>query len=219
MKLLPLGEEAVLAALPSTGEAVRLAEHLRSGAPNWLQDIVPAYAQVGIYFDRNKITLQHVEDWITQQLATIPQSQTLATGTLHIIPVCYEMQQDIQGVCEYTQLGIDEVIQLHSGSIYTVYAIGFVPGFPYLGELPQALSGVPRLTSPRVRVEPGSVGITGKQTGIYPLARPGGWNLIGRTPLTIVDVEAEYFPIRVGDRVQFTRIDEREFQVLFGKRL
>jgi inhibitor of KinA len=100
-----------------------------------------------------------------------------------------------------------------------VYAIGFCPGFPYLGYLPAELTGVPRLESPRLRVEPGSVGLTGRQTGLYPLARPGGWNLIGRTPLTIVDVEQDFFPIHVGDQVQFVRIDAREFDARFGERL
>src|SRR5207244_10203223 len=94
-----------------------------------------------------------------------------------------------------------DVIRLHTATPYTVYAIGFVPGFPYLGYLPPELCGVGRLPSPRVRVEPGSVGLTGRQTGIYPLARPGGWNLIGRTPLTVVDVADGFFPLRVGDAV------------------
>src|SRR4029077_12105528 len=100
-------------------------------------------------------------------------------------------------------------ILLHTSIEYTVYAIGFVPGFPYLGYLPEKLCGVPRLASPRLKVEPGSIGLTGRQTGIYPLPRPGGWNLIGRTPLTIVDVADSYFPLRVGDVVRFDRIDER----------
>jgi len=81
------------------------------------------------------------------------------------------------------------------------------------------LCGVGRLASPRMRVEPGSVGLTGRQTGIYPLARPGGWNIIGRTPLVIVDVAASFFPLRVGDTVRFTRIDEAEFRKLEGERL
>src|SRR5947199_152200 len=82
-------------------------------------------------------------------------------------------------------------------------AVGFVPGFPYLGYLPAELCGVGRLPSPRVRVEAGSVGLTGRQTGVYPLPRPGGWNLIGRTPLVVVDVAAGFFPLRVGDAVRF----------------
>ena len=115
--------------------------------------------------------------------------------------------------------GTDTVIRLHTEMIYTVYAIGFCPGFPYLGYLPSPLCGVPRLTTPRTRVEAGSVGLTGRQTGVYPEERPGGWNLIGRTPLTLVDVAAGYFPLRTGDRVRFTRVDEAEFRRLSGQRL
>src|SRR5438477_375224 len=100
-----------------------------------------------------------------------------------------------------------------------VAAVGFVPGFPYLGYLPPELCGVPRLATPRVRVEPGSVGVTGRQTAIYPRPSPGGWNLIGRTPLVIVDVAAGFFPLRVGDRVRFARIDDRRFRELEGERL
>ena len=102
---------------------------------------------------------------------------------------------------------------------YTVYAIGFCPGFPYLGYLPAPLCGVPRLASPRLRVEPGSVGLTGRQTGIYTEARPGGWNLIGRTPLVLVDVADGYFPLRTGDRVRFEPIDRADFVRLEGRRL
>jgi len=100
-----------------------------------------------------------------------------------------------------------------------VYAVGFVPGFPYLGYLPAELCGVGRLPTPRLRVEPGSVGLTGRQTGLYPLARPGGWNLIGRTPLIVVDVADGFFPLRVGDAVRFERIDETRYRELEGERL
>jgi inhibitor of KinA len=122
-------------------------------------------------------------------------------------------------VCEHTGLSADDAIRLHTGSEYTVCAIGFVPGFPYMGYLPNELCGVPRLASPRVRVEPGSVGLTGKQTGIYPLARPGGWNLIGRTPLVLVDPADGFFPLRVGDRARFERVDETRYRELEGERL
>src|SRR5436305_14219057 len=113
----------------------------------------------------------------------------------------------------------DEVIRLHSETVYSVYAIGFCPGFPYLGYLPERLCGVPRLESPRLRVKAGSVGLTGRQTGIYPEPRPGGWNLVGRTPLVLVDVADGYFPLRTGDRVRFTRIDAAEYRRLKGERL
>ena len=93
-------------------------------------------------------------------------------------------------VAQLSGLPPDEVIRLHASTEYTVYAIGFCPGFPYLGYLPPPLCGVPRLEAPRLRVEAGSVGLTGRQTGIYTEPRPGGWNLIGRTPLQLVDVAA-----------------------------
>src|SRR3989442_676017 len=106
-------------------------------------------------------------------------------------------------VAEHHQVNGEEIIRLHTATVYTVYAIGFCPGFPYLGYLSQELAGVPRLPTPRLRVEPGSVGVTGRQTGIYPEARPGGWNLIGRTPLELVNVKDGYFPLRTGDGVRF----------------
>jgi inhibitor of KinA len=122
-------------------------------------------------------------------------------------------------VAEQTGLSEADVVRMHSGVEYTVYAVGFCPGFPYLGYLPDALCGVPRLASPRLRVEPGSVGLTGRQTGIYPLERPGGWNLIGRTPLELVNVADGYFPLRPGDLVRFMAIDANEFARLQGQRL
>src|SRR4029077_12780703 len=129
--------------------------------------------------------------------------QPMVERWLQRIPCCYDFQLDLDRVARHTGLRPDDVIRLHSETVYTVYAIGFCPGFPYLGYLPAALCGVPRLPSPRLRVEPGSVGLTGRQTGIYPLERPGGWNLLGRTPLQLVDVAEGYFPLRAGDRVQF----------------
>ncbi len=111
------------------------------------------------------------------------------------------------------------MIRLHAATEYTVYAIGFCPGFPYLGYLPAALAGVPRLPAPRLRVEAGSVGLTGRQTGIYTEVRPGGWNIVGRTPLQLVDVADSYFPLRTGDRVRFVPIDAAEFARLRGRRL
>src|SRR5262249_10308095 len=92
-------------------------------------------------------------------------------------------------------------------------------GFPYMGYLPPRLCGLQKLASPRLRVDAGSVGITGRQTGIYTEPRPGGWNLIGRTPLELVNVADGYFPLRTGDSVRCQRIDEAEFERLKGKRL
>ena len=230
MKLVPLGDQAVLAYCVDESAAVAFAAALRAENPPWLQDVVPAYASVGVFFDADAITTNEVIDWLACRPASAagvhadPTCTAIApaadAGRLaKSIPVCYEFAPDLPRVCERTGLAADDVIRLHTSIEYTVYAIGFVPGFPYLGYLPEALCGVPRLESPRVKVEPGSVGLTGRQTGIYPLPRPGGWNLIGRTPLVIVDVNDGFFPLRVGDRVRFTRIDDTRYRELDGERL
>ena len=228
--ILPLGDRAVLVYLSDEAEAIRFAAAVRAAGLAWLLDVVPAYASVGVHFDADQI--RHAEvceslEALTRRAGSVsdrsfdPQTPVAhAPGSpLHVIPCCYEMQLDLARVAEHTALPPEEIVALHSEREYTIYAIGFAPGFPYLGYLPPELCGVPRLASPRLRVEPGSVGLTGKQTGIYPQVRPGGWNLIGRTPFVLVDVEDGYFPLRVGDRITFRRIDEAEFRRLEGERL
>ncbi len=221
VKFVPLGDQAVLVYLPDEAAAVRFAATVRDANPLWLQDVVPAYASVGIFFDADRIDSAAVTDWLTR-LPDVSSSIINHQSSIincAAIPVCYEMALDLSRVCEHAGLTADDVIRLHTSTEFTVYAIGFVPGFPYMGYLPRELCGVGRLPSPRVRVEAGSVGLTGRQTGIYPLPRPGGWNLIGRAPLTIVDVAAGFFPLRVGDVVRFARIDEKRYRELEGERL
>ncbi len=213
--LQPLGDQAALAAFADEDDALRFAACLRRSPPAWL--VVQAYTTVAVFFDPDAITfravssLLHTIDTETEETAVEPCQ--------HDIPCCYEMQLDMARVTEHTGLDKEEVIQLHTATVYVVYAIGFCPGFPYLGYLAPKLCGVPRLKEPRLRVEAGSVGLTGRQTGIYTEPRPGGWNLIGRTPLELVNVADGYFPLRTGDRVRFVRIDEAEFGRLRGQRL
>ena len=211
-----LGDQAVLAYLPDEAAAIRFAAAARGAGFPWLVDVVPAYATVGVFFDPELANLASVRAALTRLKAGAAQS---IPGRLHFVPCCYEMQLDLARVAEHTGLTVEKVIAAHTAVEYTVHAIGFCPGFPYLGYLPRELTGVPRLPSPRLHVEPGSVGLTARQTGVYPLARPGGWNLVGRTPLQLVCVKDGYFPIRVGDRVRFQRIDGTEFERLKGERL
>jgi inhibitor of KinA len=213
----PLGDQAALAAFGDEAAALRFAAAVRRDAPPWLIDVVQAYATVAVYFDLLSVSYRVVGTWVRSVRPVAGPSP--GAGRLHEIPCCYERQLDLDRVAHHLGLAPDEVIRLHTSLEYTVYAIGFSPGFPYLGYLPPALCGVPRLDAPRVRVEPGSVGLTGRQTGIYPEARPGGWNLIGRTPLQLVDVADSYFPLRTGDRARFVRIDETTFRRRAGERL
>jgi len=219
MKLVSLGDQAVLAYLADEAAAIRLTRAIRTANPPWLHDVVPAYASVGVFFDADQVKRQDVFAALTAIDAVDEASPQALAMVVHQIPVCYEMAPDLERVANHARLDSERVIAAHLSVEYTVFAVGFVPGFPYLGYLPASIAGVPRLESPRVRVEPGSVGVAGKQTGLYPLPRPGGWNLIGRTPLTVVDVADGFFPIRVGDRVRFSRIDERAYGDLLGERL
>lgn len=218
VSLQPLGDQAILASFDDEGDALRWAAAVRRLAPPWLVDVVQAYRGVAVYFDLDQTTFAAAVQTL-EGLARAGIPDATAESRLHQIPCCYEFQLDLPRVAGATGLIEEEVIRLHLAVEYTVYAIGFCPGFPYLGYLPTSLCGVPRLPAPRLRVEAGSVGLTGRQTGIYTEARPGGWNLLGRTPLELVCVADGYFPLRTGDRVRFVRIDEAEFHRLRGQRL
>jgi len=196
-----------------------MAERVREAKDAWLVDVVQAYSSMAVFFDLGQITFAEVAAWLrrVEVAATAPAAVPETRG--HHIPCCYEFALDLRRVAEHTDLTADEVIRLHTATEFTVYALGFCPGFPYLGYLPAPLCGVPRLATPRLRVEAGSVGLTGRQTGIYTEVRPGGWNLLGRTPLELVNVRDDYFPLRMGDRVRFERIDMAEFTRLKGQRL
>jgi inhibitor of KinA len=181
---------------------------VRAANPPWLVDVVPAYASVAVFFDARLIRYHEAERWLR---GIKPEESAPPPGRKIVVPCCYEMGPDLPRVAEFTGRTLGEVIALHANREYTVFAVGFCPGFPYLGYLPDELAGVPRLESPRLRVEPGSVGLTGRQTGIYPLRRPGGWNLIGRTPMRLIDLAAGFFAFSPGDRVEFRPIHAEEF--------
>jgi inhibitor of KinA len=216
--LTPLGDQAALAYFADEAAALRFAQAVRAENPCWLVDVVQAYASVAVFFDLDRTGYRDVAAHL-RQLTAGDAAVAASGGRRHRIPCCYTMQLDLARVADHLGISADNVIALHTATEYTVYAIGFCPGFPYLGYLPAELCGVPRLEQPRLRVEVGSVGLTGRQTGIYTETRPGGWNILGRTPLELVNVAEGYFPLRVGDRVRFESIDKRQFRRLEGKRL
>ncbi len=216
MRWQPLGDQAAIGYAPSEEAAAGQAAAIRKASFPWLLDVVQAYASVGVFFDLNRTDLTQVQADL-YRLANVDSLE--APGGSFLIPCCYELGLDLRRIAEHAHLPEEEIIRLHGSRAYTVYAIGFCPGFPYLGYLPAELSGVPRLPAPRLQVASGSVGLTGRQTGIYTEARPGGWNIVGRTPLELVNVADNYFPLHTGDRVRFQAIDEREFRRLQGQRL
>jgi inhibitor of KinA len=216
---LPLSDQAAMAYFSDEQAALRFAAAVRRANPPWLVDVVQAYKSVAVFFDLDRVVFADASRQLNELVSAETSPAPLAEVRRHQIPCCYEWQLDLARVSKHLEMPADEIIRLHSETEYTVYAIGFCPGFPYLGYLPEELCGVPRLESPRPRLDAGSVGLTGRQTGIYTEPRPGGWNIIGRTPLELVHVSDGYFPIRTGDKVQFIRIDEAEFRRLHGQRL
>ena len=176
-------------------------------------DVTGAYRTVSLHLGSarwNKEELIH-------NLGALNYQADIQPPTKHVIPVCYESGEDLEWVTKTLGLTRDEVICAHTGATYTVFALGFIPGFAYLGWLPNLLSGLPRREVPRTAVPVGSVAIAEKQTGVYPSSVPGGWHLIGRTPCQIARPESGYFPLQSGDSVSFRAINAAEFLALEGQ--
>lgn len=176
-------------------------------------EMTPAFASLLLQFDPLRTDAQALIRALRRLRAKRGNADTPVGKTVEI-PVCYggAYGEDLPFVAEHAGLSEADVIRVHSERAYLIYMIGFLPGFPYLGGLDERLH-TPRLSKPRVRIPAGSVGIGGEQTGIYPIESPGGWQLIGRTPLTLF---APGKPPRyqAGDRIRFVPIDEAAFQQL-----
>jgi KipI family sensor histidine kinase inhibitor len=204
----PLGDRAFLARFATEDTAARWAEAVRELRWPGVVDVVTAYHSVGVHADADRADLNELAKKLNK-VRPFPASAE-SGGRLVELPVCYD-GVDLPEVASRLGKTESQVIAEHSGTAYHVFAIGFLPGFPYAGYLPAALSGLPRRASPRARVPAGSVAMVGRQTGVYPGESPGGWHLIGTTPLSIVDLETARFPIRAGDRLRFVPIDRDEF--------
>ncbi|UCH48745.1 MAG: 5-oxoprolinase subunit PxpB [Betaproteobacteria bacterium] len=225
----PLGDRALLVEVgdhadPETVARIReLADHLaRLDLPGVL-DFVPALCTIGVHYDpeqwrdESKVRTPY-ERLVARIQEALPDLESLGVseGPLREIPVCYEAEfgEDLTALANAHELSIEQVIQIHSGAVYTVYMIGFAPGFAYLGPLDERLA-LPRRETPRARVPAGSVAVANQYTGIYPADLPGGWHIIGRTPLQLFDSSHDRPSLlSAGDRVQFVPIGAAEFRDL-----
>ena len=230
MHFAPLGDSAVMITLgdaidEQTHRLVRAAStRIRDDPPPGFVDLVPAFVSIVVHYD--PIVAAHDSDAaphdrvvtaLRDRLANLDVGE-LAPPRLVEIPVCYggELGPDLDDVARAHAITPDEVVGLHAGAEYLVYMIGFMPGFAYLGGLPERIA-TPRRKTPRTAVPAGTVGIGGRQTGVYPLVSPGGWNLIGRTPVKIFDISRdEPTLLLTGDRVRFRPISRAEFEAVVG---
>lgn len=236
MKLFPLGDAAVVIELGDEisedvhrkvkALSMRLAERPIPG----MIEYVPAFTTVTVFYDpclvlkemgirltENKTLAppspyQQMCSLLKDTLTDIEAEADVPTRVIEI-PVCYgeEFGPDLEFVAKHNGLTPEEVIRIHSEAEYLVYMIGFAPGFPYLGGMPEAIAA-PRRPSPRLSIPAGSVGIAGKQTGVYPIETPGGWQLIGRTPLKLFVPDSDSPTLlTAGDRIRFRAISRHEY--------
>ena len=220
-RLLPLGDAALTVEFgheidPAVNERViAFAETVRTQRWEGVLDVVPTYRSVTIHVNPLCLDL----NTLTDRLLQLPHTKSHhATSSVrhHAIPVLYggECGPDLQDIATFAKMSIADVIRLHVSVLYRVYMLGFSPGFPYLGSVPEPLA-MPRLATPRTMVPAGSVGIAGNQTGIYPTSTPGGWRLIGRTPVALYRPNSSTpFLLNPGDVVRFEPIEPQDFNRL-----
>ena len=193
-------------------QVIKLSEDLLQQHANSLLYTIPAYCSLTIQYDPKQTTFAELSASI-ERLLNKNTSQTITTRRQLEIPVCYDRTfgLDIAEICTSKGISSEALIAEHSQPTYRVYMLGFLPGFVYLGKLPQAL-WCKRRKDPRLRVPAQSVAIAGAQTGIYPSEAPGGWNILGRTPLPLISPDStEPFLFKAGDLVNFNSISVQEF--------
>lgn len=226
MKIVPAGEEALIIYLAERPNEValdriqglkrRIADRLDKDV---VTDLVPSFTSLTVYYDVAMADYQSLRNRLLPMIAE-PLEMVVERQVKEIeIPVYYgeEVAPDLQRVSEITGLSAQEMIAMHTRQPYRVYALGFRPGFAYLGTLPPDLK-VPRLDTPRQRVPCGAVAIAEDQTAVYPSVSPGGWNLIGRCPLPMFDCRDNrpQSLLQAGDRARFRAVDREEFLLLGG---
>ena len=239
LEIIPLGDSALIVRMRERFDdapertldtVLRAFQQLQNAAIPGVIELAPAYTSVAVFFDpilvaKGAEAPDNVFDWLATRIRAAVaagadrgrhRTATQRRVRLVEIPVCYdpEFALDIDDVAQRAAVSPSEVIRLHSGAEYRVACIGFVPGFPFLAGLPKELA-TPRRDVPRKQIPPGSVGIGGAQTGIYPLRSPGGWNVIGRTPLRLFDPKRNPPALlRAGEGVRFRKISRDEFECL-----
>ncbi|WP_028784274.1 5-oxoprolinase subunit PxpB [Thalassobacillus devorans] len=228
-KIYPLGDQAVIIEFgqtidEDTHERVKSATNYFEDNPiEWMTEYIPAFTTVAVFYDPLKVIeylgetdsrlpYEMVVEELDRKLATLKEGVSEQARVIEI-PVCYggELGPDLSCVAEHNGLTEKQVIEHHTKGDYLVYMIGFAPGFPYIGGMTEKIA-TPRKEEPRLKIPAGSVGIAGGQTGVYPIETPGGWQLIGRTPLPLFRPEqTNPSLLQAGDKVVFKAITRQEY--------
>jgi len=227
-KLSPLGDSALLVdfgniiSRPVNDTVISLFKKIQSTPVEGMTEVVPGYSSLAVYYDvlrlRGKIedgqtVFQFMKDKISVLLQEEFKPVADTETNMVKIPVCYEKEfaTDLEWMSSQLRISTEEIIRLHTSNVYHVFMLGFLPGFAYMGEVDEKIM-IPRKQQP-VQVAAGSVGIAGKQTGVYPLISPGGWQIIGRTPVNMFNKnEKEPTLVKTGDSIQFYSITKDEFE-------
>jgi inhibitor of KinA len=217
-RIVPAGDAALIVEFEEridvavNARTIACAEAIQTADVKGVRDVVPTYRSVAVYFDPLHTDYAALVACLEREAGRPAAPPSVDRVPLQI-PVCYgcELGPDLAAVAAFARLTDDEVVQAHARQTYRVFMLGFVPGFAYLGVVDPRIA-MPRHATPRVRVPSGSVGIAGSQTGVYSGDTPGGWQLIGRTPVKPFDPDRpEPFLMKAGDAVQFVPIDRAEY--------
>ena len=218
-RIVPAGDSALVVEFEDridpvvNARTVAFADAVQAAAISGVRDVVPSYRSVAIYFDPLRTDYDKLMSTLEAEAAR-PAVDARAGRAPIRIPVCYggDFGPDLPQVAAFAKMSEEEVISVHAAATYRVFMVGFVAGFAYMGTVDERIA-MPRHSTPRVRVPLGTVGIAGVQTGIYPAETPGGWQLIGRTPVKPFDASrAEPFLMKAGDSVQFYPVARTDFE-------
>jgi inhibitor of KinA len=218
VRIVPAGDSALVVEFEDridpavNARAIALAESVQRARFRGVRDVVPTYRSVAVYFDPLHVAYDELLAFVERAAKRSAPPDARPAEPIRI-PVCYggEFGPDLEDVAAFARAGEPDVVRMHTATIYRVFMLGFVAGFAYLGSVDDRIA-MPRHATPRVRVPAGSVGIAGVQTGIYPADTPGGWRLLGRTPVKPFDLRRpDPFLMKAGDAVCFYPISRGEY--------